>query len=196
MRNLNEKIPGASNFKYKEFVKSTTALRKGIKNEPNEEQWKCIELLAKEILQPIRKEFGRLRITSGFRSVELCEAVGSNKYSNHARGQAVDIEPLVEGVTLLNVLEFIYNELEYRTLIAEYFPDGWVHVVYRKNANVKGLKLKDVNHNYTQVSIDYLKDLYQPTKICISVLSEAVDGITKKDTCCGGKDCDCGCKKN
>ncbi len=160
MRNLNAKIPGALNFRYKEFVKSTTALRKGIKNEPNEEQWQCIELLAKEILQPIRERFGRLRITSGFRSVELCEAVGSNKYSNHARGQAVDIEPLADGVTLFDILEYIHNDLEYRALIAEYFPDGWVHIAYRQNRNSKKLKLKDENHNYNSVTIDYIKNLY------------------------------------
>lgn len=160
MRNLNAKIPGAPNFKYKELVRSSTALRKGIKNEPNEEQWKCIELLVKEILQPIREKFGRIRITSGFRCVELCEAVGSNKYSNHARGQAVDIEPLEDGVTLVDILEFIHDNLEYRTLIAEYFPDGWVHIAYRKNSNIKRLKLKDENHNYYSVNIDYIRNLY------------------------------------
>lgn len=186
MRNLNEKIPGAPNFKYKEFVKSTTALRKGIKNEPNEEQWECIELLAKEVLQPVREKFGRLRITSGFRSVELCEAVGSNKYSNHARGQAVDIEPLSDDFTLFDIIEFIHDNLEYRALIAEYFPDGWVHIAYRKNANVKRLKLKDENHNYDSVDIGYIRNLYINS------------GVTEEDTCCSGKeveDCDCGCEK-
>lgn len=161
MINLNDKIPGAPNFKYKEFIKSNTAIRLGIKNEPNDEQWHCIEVLAREILQPIREKFGRLRITSGFRSVELCEAVGSNKYSNHARGQAADIEPLVEGVTLFDVLEYIHNELEYRELIAEYFPDGWVHTAYREGANVKDLKLKDEKHHYSRVSIEYIRDLYK-----------------------------------
>ncbi len=160
MRNLKAKIPGASNFKYKELVRSSTALRKGIKNEPNEEQWKCIELLAKEILQPIREKFGRIRITSGFRCVELCEAIGSSKYSNHARGQAVDIEPLEDGVTLVDILEFIHDNLEYRSLIGEFLPDGWVHVAYRKGANIKRLKLKDEDHNYDKVAIGYIKNLY------------------------------------
>ncbi len=160
MRNLKAKIPGASNFKYKELVRSSIALRKGIKNEPNEEQWKCIELLAKEILQPIREKFGRIRITSGFRCVELCVAVGSSKYSNHARGQAVDIEPLEDGVTLVEILEFVHDNLEYRSLIGEFLPSGWVHIAYRPAGNVKRFKLKDENHDYDSVTIDYIRNLY------------------------------------
>jgi uncharacterized protein YcbK (DUF882 family) len=160
MRNLNAKIPGAPNFKYKELVRSSTALRKGIKNEPNEEQWKCIESLAKEVLQPIREKFGRIRITSGFRCVELCVAVGSSKYSNHARGQAVDIEPLEDGVTLVEILEFVHDNLEYRSLIGEFLPSGWVHIAYRPGGNVKRFKLKDKSHDYDSVTIDYIRNLY------------------------------------
>lgn len=160
MKDLNAKIPGAPNFRYGEFLKSDVALRFDIYNIPNASQWLCIENLAREILQPIRNEFGSIKITSGFRTVELCLAIGSSKYSNHARGQAADIEPSHK-IKLITVLEFIHYELEYRELIAEYFPDGWVHVAYREDANIKKLKLKDKNHHYTQVSIDYIKDLYQ-----------------------------------
>ena len=161
LRNLNSKIPGAESFTYKEFVTSETAIRRGIKNEPNEEQWKAIEELARNVLQPIRNKFGRIRITSGFRSVELCNAVGSNANSNHARGEAADIEPLESNVKLIDILEFIHNELNYRELIAEFFPDGWVHVAYRKNGNEKILKLKDNKHNYDKLSLDEIKKIYK-----------------------------------
>ena len=160
MRKLNDKIPGAESFSYKEFVRSQTALRKGIKNEPTDEEWECIEKLAVNILQPVRNEFGRIRITSGFRSVELCEAVGSNKNSNHARGQAADIEPIDPKTKLIDVVEFICSGLEYRAVIAEYFPDGWIHVAYREGGNIKKLKLKDEKHSYEEVSLNYLKSLY------------------------------------
>lgn len=161
MRDLNAKLPDAPSFRYREFVRSQTAARKGIENKPTEAQWRCIELLAKEVLQPVRDEFGSLRITSGFRSVELCEAVGSDKNSNHARGQAADIEPVDFKIKLVDVIAFIYNELEFRTIIAEYFPDGWVHVVYRQGGNDKNLKLKDKDHHYQVVELDYLRDLYK-----------------------------------
>lgn len=160
MINLNAKIPGAPNFRYREFLRSDVALRLNIYNIPNATQWTCIEKLARKVLQPIRDEFGSMKITSGFRTVELCLAIGSSRQSNHARGQAADIEPSY-GIKLFTVLEFIHSELEYRELVAEYFPEGWIHVAYREGANIKKLKLKDDNHHYKHVSIDYIKDLYQ-----------------------------------
>lgn len=160
MRDLNKKIPGAPSFRYKEFIKSDVALRKNIKNVPNKRQWKNIEKLAVNILQPIRNKFGRIRITSGFRSVKLCLAIGSSKRSNHAKGEAADVEPVNVNVKLLDIIEYIVNNLEFRTVIAEYFPGGWCHIVYRKGGNVKRLKLKDKNHNYTTVSLEYLRKLY------------------------------------
>jgi uncharacterized protein YcbK (DUF882 family) len=161
MRDLKDKIPGAESFTYGEFVKSDTATRKGIKNEPNEQQWKNIEKLAVNILQPIRNKFGRIRITSGFRSVELCEAVGSSAASNHTKGEAADIEPLENGVTLFDVFEFIHNNLQFRTIISEYFDNnGWVHVDFREGGNVKMLKLKDSKHNYTRTTLDEVRKLY------------------------------------
>jgi len=58
MRNLNAKIPGARNFKYKEFIKSDIALRRGIDNTPTEEHWQNIEKLAVNVLQPVRNNLG------------------------------------------------------------------------------------------------------------------------------------------
>lgn len=164
MENLNDYIimpNGAnSNFQYNEFIKSDTALRRGIKNIPNNAHWQNIEKLTQNILQPIRARFGRLRITSGYRSVELCEAIGSSSTSNHTRGEAADIEPLAPKVTLIDILKFIHNTLPHRELIAEYFPHGWVHVAYREGGNDKILKLKDKKHHYERVDLDYILKLY------------------------------------
>ena len=161
LRNLKSAIPNAPNFTYGEFVRSDTAIRRGIENIPNEEQWQNIEKLAVFVLQPIRNRFGRLRITSGFRSVELCEAVGSWSGSNHAKGQAADIEPMRKGVELIDILSYIHNNLPHRELIAEHFPGGWVHVAYRDGGNDATLKLKDKDHNYERVDLDYVKSLYE-----------------------------------
>lgn len=177
MINLEAKIPGAPNFKYKEFIKSDTAIRKGIANIPNEEQLKSIELLAKNVLQPIRDRFGSIRITSGFRSPELCIAVGSFKRddngnpaldangniivtSNHARGEASDIEPVDSSIKMIDMVDFIYHNLDFRTLIMEYFPDGWIHVDYREGGNSKKLKLKDATHDYENVTLGYALGIY------------------------------------
>jgi len=161
LRDLDKRVPGAPNFRYREFVKSDVALRYDIKNEPDENQWRCIEKIAVNILQPVRRKFGRIRITSGFRSVELCLKIGSTSSSNHARGQAVDFEPLKFGITLCEVIEWINDNLEFRWLIAEYFPRGWIHASWRENQNIKKLKLKDKDHNYEIVTIDKIKMLYK-----------------------------------
>jgi len=149
-----------TNFQYKEFIKSNTALRKGITNIPNDTQWGSIETLTNNVLQPVREKFGRMRITSGFRSPELCVAIGSSRSSNHCRGEAADFEPLRNNVSLYHVLAWVYRNLEFRELIAEYFPDGWIHVAYREGANDRKLKLKDKTHNYDRVELSYIQKIY------------------------------------
>lgn len=158
--NLKDKIPGAENFTYGEFVKSDVAIRYGLKNIPTEEQWKKIEKLATRVIQPIRNKFGQIRITSGFRSVDLCLLIKSSHKSNHTKGEAADIEPYNPSIPLLDIVKWIYNNLEFRTLILEYAPDGWIHIDYREGENIKRLQLKDDNHNYVNVDIKYLENIY------------------------------------
>ena len=159
-RNLNDSIPGAPSFKYKEFVRSDVAKRKSIDNTPDDGEWENIERLAVNVLQPVRDRFGRIRITSGFRSVDLCLAIGSSATSNHIRGEAADIEPVDDDVTLYEIIDWIDNHLEYRELIAEFFPDGWIHVAYRHGANNRQLKLKDPDYNYARVELHFIRGLY------------------------------------
>lgn len=161
IRDLDAKVSRAPNFRYRDFTKSDTALRLGIENVPNEKQWQSIERVASLILQPVRDRFGATRVTSGFRSVPLCIEVGSSRTSNHARGEAVDFEPINPNVKLLEVLSWIHNNLKYRELIAEYFPGGWIHCAYRKGDNSRILKLKDKNHHYKRVSLSYIRNIYR-----------------------------------
>ena len=148
-----------SNFTYEEFTKSDVAIRFAIDNTPNDEQLKNIEILTSKILQPIRNKFGKIRITSGFRSPELCRKIGSSIHSNHTRGEAADIEP-IENIKLFTILEWIHFNLDYRELIAENFPNGWIHVAYREGDNNKQLKLKDSRHHYSIETIDYIRKIY------------------------------------
>ena len=66
------------NFSLQELTKSDTAIRKGIDNEPNADQIDKLKALCENILQPVRDQFGRVKVTSGFRSVELCLAINSS----------------------------------------------------------------------------------------------------------------------
>ena len=82
------------NFTLSELTKSDTAIRKGINNNPNAEQIEKLKALCENILQPVRDHFGRVKITSGYRSPELCTAIGSSVNSQHARAEAADFECL------------------------------------------------------------------------------------------------------
>lgn len=133
------------NFKLEEFTKSMTATRRGIKNEPGAGDIKNLEDLCYEILEPTRAHFdGKpLIISSGYRSEELCEAIGSKKTSQHAKGQAVDFE--IPGVPNIQIAYWLQNNVDFDQLILEYYsPDdgskGWVHVSY----NEKGSNRKQV----------------------------------------------------
>lgn len=161
-RDLKKVIPGAKNFRYGELVRSDAALRLGLFNKPNEVQWCNLELLAQRILQPVRDRFGRIRITSGFRTPELCIEIGSTARSTHTFGWAADFEPVDVKIRLFDMLDWIYMNLEFDTLIAEYWPEGWIHATFSSAPDMKRhrLKLKDPIHNFDIVSIGNLRRLY------------------------------------
>lgn len=158
---VQEKIPNAPNFQWIEFIRSDVATRKGIDNKPNKKQWKNIQYLAEKILQPLRDHFGRIRISSGFRSPELNREIGGSPTSFHSHGMAADIHPLRDGVSYFDILKYIHYSLPHTELIYEFPPDGWVHVgIQEGRENEKVLKLKDKDHNYEPVSIDYIQSIY------------------------------------
>ena len=118
------------NFTLSELTKSDTAIRKGINNNPNAEQIEKLKALCENILQPVRDHFGRVKITSGYRSVELCAAIGSSARSQHAKAEAADFE--CPGVDNAELADWIHRELPYDQLILEFYTQGepnsgWIH---------------------------------------------------------------------
>ena len=118
------------NFTLQELIKSDTAVRLDINNNPNSGQIEKLKALCENILQPVRDHFGRVKVTSGFRSVELCEAIGSSSRSQHARAEAADFE--VVGVDNAELFDWIKNNLEPDQLILEFYTpgepnSGWIH---------------------------------------------------------------------
>ena len=121
------------NFTLTELTKSDTAIRKGINNNPNSEQIEKLKALCENILQPVRDHFGRVKVTSGFRSVELCTAIGSSVNSQHAKAEAADFECV--GVDNAELADWIKRELPYDQLILEFYTpgepnSGWIHCSY------------------------------------------------------------------
>lgn len=161
-RDLDARIPGASSFQYWEVVSSDLAVRLGIENIPNEAQWKNAEVLARDVLQPLRNRYGRLNISSWFRCPELNKAVKSGPASFHLTGGAVDVKP--SEVSLIELIEGATELPEVSEMIAEFFPHGWVHLGYLLFDNRRMLKLKDSTHNYERVTLDKLRQYYPKEK--------------------------------
>lgn len=127
----------SEHFSYAELTKSTTAARKGISNAPSKEHATNLVTLCNEVLEPLRKLYGRpIRISSGYRSPALNKLVGGSLASHHCIGMAVDIDQgsAAENMKIFNLLKaygsFTQLIFEYGTL--ENGPD-WVHVSYDKN---------------------------------------------------------------
>jgi len=127
------------NFSINELTKSQTAERKGIDNTPSTEHQENLKKLCENVLQPIRDHFSRVvTISSGYRSPELCTAIGSKITSQHAKGEAADFE--IFGVSNKELADYINEHLDYDQLILEYWKEsdpnsGWVHCSYSEGNN-------------------------------------------------------------
>ena len=121
----------SANFSLAEMTKSQTATRKGIHNKPSTAHIENLIHLAETVLQPVRDHFGKpVAISSGYRSPELCEAIGSSTKSQHARGEAADFE--IPGVDNKELATWISKNTKFDQLILEFYEpgdpnSGWVH---------------------------------------------------------------------
>ena len=130
----------SKHFTLEEFEKSQTAVRKGISNKAGSGEIKNLTDLCYEVLEPVRIKFDKpVTITSGYRSPELCEAIGSKPTSQHTSGNATDFEVL--GCSNLEVALWIQNNCDFDQLILEYYTgeknSGWIHVSYKEGSNRK-----------------------------------------------------------
>ena len=132
----NDRI--APNFKIYELTKSDFAERHNINNDfKDDSDLQSAIYLCRNILQPIRDEFGSYSPNSVYRCQELERGMKKKpddwvSSSQHARGQACDVE--VPGISTMDLAVWVAENLEYDQLICEcYNPakganSGWVHV--------------------------------------------------------------------
>ena len=131
----------SENFSLNELTKSQTATRKGINNTPSDNEKENLKSLSINILQKIRNHYGRpVRVTSGYRSPELCVAIGSSEKSQHAKGEAADFE--ITGIDNFDLAIWISKYLDFDQLISEFYVEGdkdsgWVHCSYKSEGNRK-----------------------------------------------------------
>ena len=131
----------SNNFSLKELTTSQTAERKGINNNPNEDQMNCLKALCENVLQKVRDHDGNpVTVSSGYRSPELCVAIGSSVNSQHAKGEAAAFE--IFGVPNNELAKWIADNCDFDQLILEYYKEGepnsgWIHCSYKVEDNRK-----------------------------------------------------------
>src|SRR5690349_6811517 len=115
----------APHFQMAEMSFSETAVRYGIDNAVPPELIPNRERLCMEVLEPVRKHFGPISITSGYRCPALNKLVKSKPTSHHVTGQAADLI-IIGGPRPLVVCDWIVNEgLPYEQIISEFAgPNG------------------------------------------------------------------------
>ena len=134
------------NFTLHELTKSDTALRLGLSNTPTKEGIIKLRLLATNLLQPLRNVVGSIRITSGYRSPALSQAIGSSQNSQHCRYEAIDCQLVKRGkMDNLEIYKaLLFLDLDFDQAILEYgnateyidptYPD-WVHLSWKVTDN-------------------------------------------------------------
>ena len=119
-------------FTLDELCHSTSALRADIHNVPSEEQLKNLNRLVKDVLDPIRADWGApIIVTSGFRCPELNSLVGGLSNSYHQLGLAAD---LVAPATGLRSSQ--QNTMHLYKLIKKNMPRFFVDVVIAEKAKL------------------------------------------------------------
>lgn len=79
-------------FTIKELCKSSTAIQKRIDNTPNSEIVNNLKQLVDQVLDPLRKRYGKpIKVNSGYRCEQLNKTVKGAANSQHIKGLAADI---------------------------------------------------------------------------------------------------------
>lgn len=137
----------------KELVSSPTAKRKGIDNTPTAQVKANLEALVNNVLDPLRKKWGRpIIVTSGYRCPKLNATVGGAAKSAHMYGQAADIRTQTDSrednMALLRCI--LASGLPFDKLIAENVDDkgrpDWIHISFTPQK--RGIKLTCKNGKY------------------------------------------------
>lgn len=124
----------SKHISFDEATNSPTALRLGIKNEPNEAELQSMKVVAEKCFEPLREWYGKpIKINSFFRCSDLNKKVGGSVTSQHCKGEAID---LTAGSKDENkkLFEWAKDNLIYDQLINEY-DYSWVHISFKVGNN-------------------------------------------------------------
>jgi len=124
----------SEHISFKEAIKSNTALRRGINNEPDDYQITNMVNISHNVFEPLREYVGGpIKINSMFRCEELNRAIGGSNRSQHCEGRAIDLDDTFGYKTNAEMFDYIRKNLSFDQLIWEFGDDNnpaWVHVSY------------------------------------------------------------------
>jgi len=116
----------SKHFTLEELTHSSTAAEEGIDNTPDAAGIEKLKLLCEKVLEPIRVQFGPIRVNSGYRSDALNKAIGGALTSQHSFCEAADVSS--RHYTPLEIAEWcIANLPAFGQVIRE---PSWTHVSY------------------------------------------------------------------
>ena len=135
----------SKNLSLSEVVKSATAIKRGISNQPTKQHLQNLIKLSENVFQPLRDYIDKpIRVSSGYRSKELNKLIGGASRSQHSKGEALDLDNDRE--TNILMFNYIKDNLDFDQLINEQ-DYSWIHVSYREGSNRKQV-LNMVNGKY------------------------------------------------
>jgi zinc D-Ala-D-Ala carboxypeptidase len=127
----------------KEFQASGIAMLRGIKNEMSATQIESAKLLCENVFEPLRLYLNTpIKISSGFRCLQVNRLIGGSATSQHTKGEAMDLQINAKG------FNFIKDKLEFDQLIWEFGNDeqpSWVHVSFSSRNRKQVLKASKKN---------------------------------------------------
>lgn len=126
----------SEHISFLEATQSPTALRLGIRNEPNDAQLIAMQMVANMCFEPLREWYGSpIKVNSFFRSEDLNKAVGGAINSQHSKGEAIDMSAGSKEENK-KLFDWAKDNLIFDQLINEY-DFTWVHISYRMGNNRK-----------------------------------------------------------
>lgn len=128
-------------FTKSELTRSDTARIRRIDNTPTPEASAALDALMWNVLDPIRRMWGRpIIVNSGYRCPKLNAAVGGSATSQHMKGEAADITAgdSTKNKELFDMIE--RSAIPFDQLIDEK-GYRWIHVSYRPNGRRNVLHL-------------------------------------------------------
>ena len=126
----------SKNFVLSEIIRSNTARRLNISNAPNKEHLRSLQILIRDLIQPMRDALGPIRISSGYRNPALNRAIGGSRKSQHCKGEALDIQFWKDGkMCNKEVYDWVIEErIEFDQMINE-FDFAWIHISLKDKGN-------------------------------------------------------------